>query len=52
MMLMATATAVEPVTPRYAMYPTMNAVKMAHRAMNAGPGLEALMKLGQICPAR
>ena len=49
---MAMFTAVEPLTPRCAMYATPNEKATATAIMNIGPGLEALMKLGQKVPAR
>ena len=43
-------TAVEPVTPRCAMYETPNVKTIATNIMKSVPGLEALMKFGQSVP--
>src|SRR5438046_1518973 len=52
MTLMAILTAVEPFTPRYAIYATANDMTTATNIMNAGPGLVAFMKFGQRVPTR
>ena len=52
MTLMAMLTAVEPFTPRYAIYATANDMTTATNIMNAGPGLVAFMKFGQRVPTR
>ncbi len=49
---MAMFTDVDPLTPLFAIHATANENNTAITIMNIGPGLDALIKLGQSVPVR